>query len=98
MKDKEGSTLINEQLQFVRKKIDILKDQGFHKIVLTGHSTGAWVSVTLNSKFLEKIDGVIVLNPAFVGKIKGRSSFWEDIRKYEIDFNDLSKSNFKAIT
>ena len=95
LKDKEGSILINEQLQFVRqkiieKKIDILKDQGFHKIVLAGHSAGAWASITLNSKFPEKIDGVIALNPAFAGKIKGRSSFWEDIRKYGIDLINLS--------
>ena len=95
LKDKEGSTLINEQLQFVRqkiieKKIDILKNQGFHKIVLAGHSAGAWASITLNSKFPEKIDGVIALNPAFAGKVKKRSSFWEGIRKHGIDLIDLS--------
>jgi len=58
-------------MQNYRKKIDILKDQGFHKIVLTGHSTRARASIALNSKFSEKIDGVIALNPAFAGKIKG---------------------------
>jgi len=93
LKDKEGSTLINEQLQFVRqkiieKKIDILKNQGFNKIVLSGHSAGAWASITLKSKFPEKIDGLIALNPAFAGK-KNRGPFWEEIRKYGIGLIDL---------
>ena len=80
-KIKKGSTLINEQLQFVmqkiiEKKINILKDQGFYKIVLTGSSVGAWASITSKSKFSQKIDGVIALNSTFAGKIKERNFFW----------------------
>ena len=58
LKDNEDSTLINKQLQFVKqriiKKIDSLKDYGFHKIVLAGHSAGAWASLTLKSKYPKK--------------------------------------------
>ena len=98
--DKEGTILIKEQLQFVKKriiqkKVDSLNNQGFHKIVLSGHSEVAWVSITLKTKFPEKIDGVIALNPAFAGPKKGRSSFWEDIRKYGI--NLINFANLKNI-
>ena len=100
LSDKEGTILIKEQLQFVKqriikKKVDSLNSQGFHKIVLSGHSAGAWASITLKSKFPEKIDGVIALNPAFAGPKKGRSSFWEDIRKYGI--NLINFANLKNI-
>tara|TARA_B110001452_G_C15095097_1_gene381902 strand:+ start:178 stop:795 length:618 start_codon:yes stop_codon:yes gene_type:complete len=98
--DKEGTILIKEQLQFVKqriikKKVDSLNNQGFHKIVLSGHSAGAWASITLKTKFPEKIDGVIALNSAFAVPKKGRSSFWEDIRKYGI--NLINFANLKNI-
>ncbi len=38
---------------------------------------------------------MIALNPAFAGPKKGRSSFWEDIRKYGI--NLINFANLKNI-
>tara|TARA_B100000780_G_C20712506_1_gene283216 strand:+ start:160 stop:495 length:336 start_codon:yes stop_codon:yes gene_type:complete len=63
--------------------------------VLAGHSAGAWASITLKFKYPKKINGVIAFNPAFAGPKKRRSSFWEDIRKHEI--NLIDSSNLKNI-
>ena len=64
--------------------------------MLAGHSAGAWASITLKFKYPKKINGVIAFNPAFAGPKKRRSSFWEDIRKHEI--NLIDSSNLKNIS
>ena len=76
----------------IKEKIDSFAKQGFENIVLAGHSAGAWASITLKSKFPEKIDGVIALNPAVAGTLKNRKEWpwWEDIKNYLINLMELS--------
>ena len=87
---------MKQQKQFVKQKIieekiDSFKSQGFNKIVLAGHSAGAWASITLKSKFPKKINGVIAFNPTFAGTKKNRNDnhWWEGIRKYGINLMEL---------
>ena len=95
--DKEGTPLIQKQTQLVKQKIikekiDSFKKQGFENIVLAGHSAGGWASISLKSRFSEKIDGVIALQPATAGTLKNRKEWpwWEDIRSYTISLMELS--------
>ena len=95
--NKEGLPLIQKQKQFLKQKVIEEKinnfiDQGFENIVLAGHSAGAWASITLKSKFPEKIDGVIAFHPAFAGKLHVRKEwpYWETIRSYGISLMNLT--------
>ena len=94
--NKEGLPLIQKQKQFlkqkiIKEKINNFIDQGFENIVLAGQSAGSWASITLKSKFPEKIDGVIAFNPAFSGKRNSRIKwpYWEAIRSYGISIMNL---------
>ena len=95
--NKEGLPLIQTQKQFlkqkvIKEKINNFIDQGFENIVLAGQSAGSWASITLKSKFPEKIDGVIAFNPAFSGKRNNRKQwpYWEAIRSYGISVMNLA--------
>ena len=72
-------------------KVDELINLGFKNIILAGHSAGGWASITLKSKYPNKISGSIAINPAFAGKINGRREwkFLELHRAYEINQIDL---------
>ena len=76
-------------------KVDELINLGFENIILAGHSAGGWASITLKSKYPNKISGAIAINPAFAGKINNRREwkFWELHRAYEINRIDLKNVN-----
>ena len=76
-------------------KVDELVNLSFENIILAGHSAGGWASITLKSKYPNKISGAIAINPAFAGKINNRREwkFWELHRAYEINRIDLKNVN-----
>ncbi len=76
-------------------KVDELINLGFENIILAGHSAGGWASITLKSKFPNKISGTIAINPAFSGKLKNRREwkFWELVRTYGVNQIDLKNLN-----
>ena len=76
-------------------KVDELVNLSFENIILAGHSAGGWASITLKSKYPNKISGAITINPAFAGKINNRREwkFWELHRAYEINRIDLKNVN-----
>jgi len=73
-------------------KIDELSNLGFENIILAGHSAGGWASITLKSKYPNKISGAIAINPAFSGTLKNRKEwkFWELLREYGISQINLT--------
>ena len=76
-------------------KVDELINLGFENIILAGHSAGGWASITLKSKYPNKIPGAIAINPAFAGKINNRREwkFWELVRTYGVSQIDLKNLN-----
>ena len=76
-------------------KVDELINLGFENIILAGHSAGGWASITLKSKYPNKISGAIAINPAFAGKINNRREwkFWELVRNYGVSQIDLKNLN-----
>ena len=76
-------------------KVDELINLGFENIILAGHSAGGWASITLKSKFPNKIAGTIAINPAFSGKLNNRREwkFWELVRTYGVSQIDLKNLN-----
>ena len=76
-------------------KVDELVNLSFENIILAGDSAGDWASITLKSKYPNKISGAIAINPAFAGKINNRREwkFWELHRAYEINRIDLKNVN-----
>ena len=76
-------------------KVDELINLGFENIILSGHSAGGWASITLKSKFPNKISGTIAINPAFSGKLNNRREwkFWELVRTYGVSQIDLKNLN-----
>ena len=76
-------------------KVDELINLGFENIILAGHSAGGWASITLKSKFPNKISGTIAINPAFSGKLNNRREwkFWEIVRTYGVSQIDLKNLN-----
>ena len=76
-------------------KVDELINLGFKNIILAGHSAGGWASITLKSKFPNKIAGTIAINPAFSGKLNNRREwkFWELVRTYGVSQIDLKNLN-----
>ena len=76
-------------------KVDELINLGFENIILAGHSAGGWASITLKSKFPNKISGTIAINPAFSGKLNNRREwkFWELVRTYGVSQIDLKNLN-----
>ena len=76
-------------------KVDELINLGFENIILAGHSAGGWASITLKSKYPNKISGTIAINPAFSGKLNNRREwkFWELVRTYGVSQIDLKNLN-----
>ena len=76
-------------------KVDELINLGFVNIILAGHSAGGWASITLKSKYPNKISGTIAINPAFSGKLNNRREwkFWELVRTYGVSQIDLKNLN-----
>ena len=76
-------------------KVDELINLGFENIILAGHSAGGWASITLKSKYPNKISGTIAINPAFSGKLNNRKEwkFWELLRTYGVSQIDLKNLN-----
>ena len=79
----------------ILNKVDELINLGFENIILAGHSAGGWASITLKSKYPNKISGTIAINPAFSGKLNNRREwkFWELVRTYGVSQIDLKNLN-----
>ena len=79
----------------ILNKVDELINLGFENIILSGHSAGGWASITLKSKYPNKISGTIAINPAFSGKLNNRREwkFWELVRTYGVSQIDLKNLN-----
>ena len=91
IKDDFDVIKFNGAKQFRKQKVIINKVEelinlGFENIILAGHSAGGWASITLKSKYPNKISGTIAINPAFTGKINNRREwkFWELVRNYGV--------------
>ena len=84
-----------QKQKVVINKVDELINLGFENIILAGHSAGGWASITLKSKFPNKISGTIAINPAFSGKLNNRREwkFWELVRTYGVSQIDLKNLN-----
>ena len=103
--DKEGTPLIQKQKQLqkakvIKEKVDRFIEQGFKNIVLAGHSSGAWQSMTVQSRFPKKIKGVIANHPGGGGTKKNRKDWpwWNDVRSYHISLMDLPNLNALIFT
>ena len=91
----DGAKQFRKQ-KVIINKIDELSNLGFENIILAGHSAGGWASITLKSKYPNKILGAIAINPAFSGTLKNRKEwkFWELLREYGISqINLISLKN-----
>ena len=100
IKDDFDVIKFNGAKQFRKQKVIINKVEelinlGFENIILAGHSAGGWASITLKSKYPNKISGTIAINPAFAGKINDRREckFWELVRNYGVSQIDLKNLN-----
>ena len=100
IKDDSDRIKFNGAKQFQKQKVilnkvDELINLGFENIILAGHSAGGWASITLKSKFPNKISGTIAINPAFSGKLNNRREwkFWELVRTYGVSQIDLKSLN-----
>ena len=84
-----------QKQKVIINKVDELINLGFENIILAGHSAGGWASITLKSKFPNKISGTIAINPAFSGKLNNRREwkFWELVRTYGVSQIDLKSLN-----
>ena len=97
IKDDFDRIKFNGAKQFRKQKVIINKVEelinlGFENIILAGHSAGGWASITLKSKYPNKISGAIAINPAFSGTLKNRKEwkFWELLREYGISQINLT--------
>ncbi len=97
IKDDSDRIKFNGAKQFrkqkvILNKVDELINLGFENIILAGHSAGGWASITLKSKYPNKISGTIAINPAFSGKLNNRREwkFWELVRTYGVSLIDLN--------
>jgi len=87
----DGAKQFRKQ-KVIINKIDELSNLGFENIILAGHSAGGWASITLKSKYPNKISGAIAINPAFSGTLKNRKEwkFWKLLREYGISQINLT--------
>jgi len=91
LKDKNGILLMDKYKDFqktkvMKLKINEFKKKGFNKIVLSGHSAGAYSSFILKSNFPKIINGVISLHIGFGGKFakaKNPNQGWINWREYK---------------
>ena len=67
----DSAKLVRKQ-KVIMNKVDELINLDFENIILAGHSAGGWASITLRSKYPNKISEAIAINPAFAGKINNR--------------------------
>ena len=100
IKDDFDKIKFNRAKQFGKQKViinkvDELINLGFENIILAGHSAGGWASITLKSKFPNKISGTIAIKPAFSGQLNNRREwkFWELVRTYGVSQIDLKNLN-----
>ena len=100
IEDDSDRIKFNGAKQFRKQKVilnivDELINLGFENIILAGHSGGGWASITLKSKYPNKISGTIAINPAFSGKLNNRREwkFWELVRTYGVSQIDLKNLN-----
>ena len=87
----DGAKQFRKQ-KVIINKVEELINLGFENIILAGHSAGGWASITLKSKYPNKISGAIAINPAFSGTLKNRKEwkFWELLREYGISQINLT--------
>jgi predicted peptidase len=87
----DGAKQFRKQ-KVIINKVDELINLGFENIILAGHSGGGWASITLKSKYPNKISGALAINPAFSGTLNNRREwkFWELLREYGINQINLT--------
>ena len=96
--------LVDEYKQLKRQniiinKVEEFKNSGFENIVLAGWSAGGWASLTLQSRFPDKVKGAIAFNPAFAGpKNEWSRQYpqWGEFRKLQINIIK-SENSLKGI-
>jgi len=84
---KRQNIIINE--------VEKLKNLGFENIILAGWSAGGWASLNLQSRFPDKIKGVIAFNPAFAGpKNEWQKKYpeWGAFREHQVNIFNQSDS------
>ena len=67
----DGAKQFRKQ-KVIINKVDELINLGFENIILAGYSVGGWASITLKSKYPNKISGALAINPAFSGTLNNR--------------------------
>jgi len=100
LKSKGKIELVDEFKNLKRQNIIInevekLKNLGFENIILVGWSAGGWASLNLQSRFPDKIKGVIAFNPAFAGpKNEWQKKYpeWGAFREHQINILNQSDS------
>ncbi|WP_440937758.1 hypothetical protein [Candidatus Pelagibacter sp.] len=91
----EDETKNIKRQKIIFKELEKFQKEGFENIVLSGFSAGAWASLNLQSKYPDKIKGVIAINPAAFGKkIIWNKKYpeWGFFRKTNFDYLKKSKS------
>tara|TARA_B100001123_G_scaffold446876_1_gene602638 strand:- start:986 stop:1909 length:924 start_codon:yes stop_codon:yes gene_type:complete len=99
IKKGENLNLFTEYKQIKRQNIILAKsnefiESGFKNIVLAGWSAGGWASLNLQSRYPEKFNAAIALNPAFAGpkkEWKKKYPEWGAFRDHQI--NIINESN-----
>ena len=100
LKSKGKIELVDEFKNLKRQNIIInevkkLKNLGFENIILAGWSAGGWASLNLQSRFPDKIKGVIAFNPAFAGpKNEWQKQYpeWGAFREHQVNIFNQSDS------
>ena len=100
LKSKGKIELVDEFKNLKRQNIIInevekLKNLGFENIILAGWSAGGWASLNLQSRFPDKIKGVIAFNPAFAGpKNEWQKQYpeWGSFRENQVNIFNQSDS------
>jgi len=100
LKSKGKIELVDELKNVKRQNIIInevkkFKSLGFENIVLAGWSAGGWASLNLQSRFPDKIKGVIAMNPAFAGpKKEWQKQYpeWGAFREHQVNIFKQSDS------
>lgn len=98
LENKYGVKLADKYKALLRQniiinKVDEFLNKGFENIVLSGQSGGAWVSLNLQSRFPDKVDGAIVFAPAVGGTANNWKHWkhWGALQEHEM--NIINKSD-----
>ena len=77
-----GTPKVDRRAGDLRALLARLEDLGLPpaRIILAGHSAGAWASLRAVEDGRPPVAGVIALAPAFAGPIRGRSHGWQWLR------------------